>query len=1403
MPSNNREMKKALSELSASGGGSLVHRVVKSKINDGTKVLFIGLGGLGCISVNEIKKVYRKDFEETANVRFLAIDTDNDAMAKIGIDNGGEITNDEMFPIYSPEARNLLTNRPPLVSKYYHSEALAEELAGDGAKATRGVGRVMLSATSKYGALRTILNNIIRDLAGSPATGIVHIVIVAGISGGTGSGTFIDISYMVRILLKEIKAQDENFNAYSYGVFYTPDVQESVPTIGGDPQKWDSVKCNGYASLKDLDYFMNVGSNLENSPPIYKIETQNATFQSSQSIFDRNKVFLISQTGLHSNCEDIVSSTASALMNMFRCGSTNQQTNQETSQSVLSTLCNTHNNLATWEGNNVAKSFNDTTPVDASGIKNCHFPVSMNYNFASIGYNSIYFPRNEMVAYCANKAYIDIIQNKWDKGFNIPQKLINAAASNCHILSSNDLFGIIYSKFVNSEDSLKIQPTDSANYPRRFGFERVGRMTNLDMTIAKAEELPMTKYNNVKNNLNANPAPINDIVTNIVGLVKNTVTDNTNFISNYGPIGALIVLAGDEDHTRIGLLDMLSNHISNYQKYLKAYKDETANKKQKMDAEKQRLATDNSPTDAEIETFVGYCFDYSKAKFKELLFELAFIGICKRIYTEIQRINAQTFEIYVPILEEIKAILQEDSDVFQNSYLQRNGGSAKYRMAYDLNGALARNQLFTEFFNGYVDPAASDSIVKSLMRSIFDVKSREKWQAYSQEPEALADELRNVFKQAIDPLVSGMLEKFMVLVYSDKNNIVKACGGRQQLTIDDINNIWNNMALRTNALNQAAINIVDALAGSSMVKFSLEPTVSAKFSTAVDIVLMAETPNLNQAIINAMVTKYGPNASFLVADNATTSERKTEISMFSLTVPFALPFVYNMKEYAQSYFKAERTSTRYGRHLDEVTEEWQENLPEIYGVDAEDYFVPSKGPNARISDEYRLLEDGVLKNTDKQVYAIIKDAVEYGIKYGYIDDNTGSITLLKENLRNKETLLEIQNKLLELNKNDKHTKHTWVDAARELSIGRMEYLEIIKLTDGIRNDPLKSLVGAKPEYEIELKNIYRVVRGSLSNLKLVTEAKEFFTENHFFHNIINHEMLQEVITTFLRAYGVGLISRTENDGWYVRYNEDTYLNPALKFFDITKRISENFDEPLELYLMISAFSNLFADDSSEVIKGIRRLCEVDERNDYVYPVKLDDIVAKLKNLDKIMIFQNANVSTRNNEILFAYNNSKYSEYYSYPTFYTQPQTIIDNVKAVIDTVEHVQRYTFRLGDTNRTSEQTNTSRTTEQSTTSHTAKPTTTVGAQPPAPDTWTCSCGTANANDARFCNNCGTPKKQEITCPGCGKTNKKDAHFCYFCGTRLDPEPIPQPQTWFCPECGTKSEGKFCTNCGHKKADL
>lgn len=89
----------------------------------------------------------------------------------------------------------------------------------------------------------------------------------------------------------------------------------------------------------------------------------------------------------------------------------------------------------------------------------------------------------------------------------------------------------------------------------------------------------------------------------------------------------------------------------------------------------------------------------------------------------------------------------------------------------------------------------------------------------------------------------------------------------------------------------------------------------------------------------------------------------------------------------------------------------------------------------------------------------------------------------------------------------------------------------------------------------------------------------------------------------------------------------------------------------------------------------------------------------------------------------------------------------------------------------------------------------------PEKPATWDCpNCG-RKGNTTAFCPDCGMrpPVKKEDDswdCPNCGRKGNTTA-FCPECGTKK-PEPVEEAATWDCPNCGRKENTTaFCPGCG------
>ncbi len=246
--------------LSVGAGGGILNDTKKSdRQSDAT--ICIGLGGTGKDALKKLKKeVYRRlkpdeldsPIPTYKNIKFLLIDSDDaDLDTTSDISNIDKVT--EYFDISNGDivttfhSENIIAARQEL--SWLNNKNIGIASASHGAGGIRQVGRFLL--IDKAGQLKPKLTSIIRE-AILGVTGDLNIHIFSGISGGTGSGTFIDVCYIVRHVLETLGKDSAQVSGY----FFLPDVNLSIPSVIGDPLISQYVRCNGYAALKELDYLM-------------------------------------------------------------------------------------------------------------------------------------------------------------------------------------------------------------------------------------------------------------------------------------------------------------------------------------------------------------------------------------------------------------------------------------------------------------------------------------------------------------------------------------------------------------------------------------------------------------------------------------------------------------------------------------------------------------------------------------------------------------------------------------------------------------------------------------------------------------------------------------------------------------------------------------------------------------------------------------------------------------------------------------------------------------------------------------------------------------------------------------------------------------------------------------------
>ena len=162
----------------------------------------------------------------------------------------------DFFSIHMPNLSAVLDNREKIkdnpVMNWMEIDNIKKLLSPHGAGGIRQVGRFLL--LSQAAALKMKINAKC-TLALKDANPHLDVYIFAGISGGTGSGCFIDTCYIVRKTLEEMGLAG---NGNIMGFFFLPDVVTSKPEVASNPVSYEYNNSNGYAAMKELDYLMNL-----------------------------------------------------------------------------------------------------------------------------------------------------------------------------------------------------------------------------------------------------------------------------------------------------------------------------------------------------------------------------------------------------------------------------------------------------------------------------------------------------------------------------------------------------------------------------------------------------------------------------------------------------------------------------------------------------------------------------------------------------------------------------------------------------------------------------------------------------------------------------------------------------------------------------------------------------------------------------------------------------------------------------------------------------------------------------------------------------------------------------------------------------------------------------------------
>lgn len=258
-----------------------------------TRHLIISYGGTGVDGLFAVKKVFENSLpakEVAERVRFLAIDTDEDTKKKtksiikedgtpatIEVDS---LSDAQFFQLSGSAARNIVEH-PVLdanVAQWINPQLIEaikadkQYLSGDGASGTRQIGRLTLYPANTVNKLAARIAALAGELT-NDNTCELRVFIITGIAGGTGSGTVVDLTYLIRDSMpSHLKTR------VRYGGFIL------LPPTGksDNDEKISHGNSNGYAALKEINHFMTLKQ---------RGDTYSFTYGNGRTVTSREQIF--------------------------------------------------------------------------------------------------------------------------------------------------------------------------------------------------------------------------------------------------------------------------------------------------------------------------------------------------------------------------------------------------------------------------------------------------------------------------------------------------------------------------------------------------------------------------------------------------------------------------------------------------------------------------------------------------------------------------------------------------------------------------------------------------------------------------------------------------------------------------------------------------------------------------------------------------------------------------------------------------------------------------------------------------------------------------------------------------------------------------------------------------------
>lgn len=936
---NNAYRGSKLKMLSAKNGGSIIDLLSKADASK-TPTIIVGLGGLGGKTVNLIKKKYIENINDPkGRIQFLALDVDEESMAALSFskDNGylkddekGNILVDEigcakiLWHLLNDEVANPAQK---WVDRDFDSTIVIDR---SGARGMRQIGRLILSNRLDH---ENVENLIKRKLDNIPARTSFTVILIAGISGGTGSGTVVDVSYMIRNMARErLGNQTLRFDA----IFFTPDVQQDVK--GVEP---DRLRRNFAAAMKEVDSFFKItNTNSEYNFPCER-NTDGRLPVGRENLFD--SVTLVQgydDTGRVMDIAVPVESVANYVINGIGDYDTTDKSGAVTGtvQTLTSVLSNEQNN----KDKHVGTLLNNKSSLPGDSL----------YEYRAIGFNTISFPIEEIATIVANSAMMKI-NDKFQAHYTGDKFAVLSLANIANVRQQNGEW---------------VEANGEAKYWKLF------LACGLNPNAAAA------KIDNFKNKRDIKEANIESILSSLASnsgkgkkdwvdtSISAITTEIKTEMKKNGPYAAI--------RFSTDILDYINFQISIEPKVkdvLKKKADACNNTLRCLYDEISKAGFGKSAKD-EIQKFKEACKEYSVTMSKLNMLDTVKKAL-EELRTKLTDIHNNQWQYFTGAFCALADVLKTDSTAAMNTSVNNFAGEQCFSVSLlNLSDLKEVNSNLGKFINSILKQKYIDELCSKLIDSMLE--NEKAWSADVNSFNGV-EKLKEIFKNKFTIFTKNVIEKFLIIQYADlsSHTIDELLKAMDTFNLDETDPVkadecWaqfedycmGHLGMNESPVDLAARAIYDTImnVGQCAAESEAKGTVTFNDFYNISMVCLIDSmPHINKKITDIMVNA-GKNAPVI----------GTFPGIYHLEVYCGLPLYLfkgmevNQKIYSESLEDGGRDNA--GMHMDASEEAGWRDFPPLINNNALE-LIFSNNPSVVKNVDYHTEEmmlDNIKMKTD-------------------------------------------------------------------------------------------------------------------------------------------------------------------------------------------------------------------------------------------------------------------------------------------------------------------------------------------------------------------------------------------------------------------------------------------------------